>query len=98
MKPACIKARVAGKSCGQQCPYGFDSRPEHIKERLTEARCSLSGVLFWTARRPSVSFVESELFGTCTFYHDCTVADLHTELSGLKYPLPVRTYKGQVLS
>ena len=19
------------KSCGQKCPYGFDSRPEHIK-------------------------------------------------------------------
>ena len=30
MKPACVKARVARKSRGQQCPYGFDSRPEHI--------------------------------------------------------------------
>ena len=29
MKPACVKARVARKSRGQQCPYGFDSRPEH---------------------------------------------------------------------
>ena len=30
MKPACVKARVARKSRGQKCPYGFDSRPEHI--------------------------------------------------------------------
>ena len=30
MKPACIKARVVRKSRGQQCPYGFDSRPKHI--------------------------------------------------------------------
>ena len=30
MKPACVKARVARKSRGQQCPYGFDSRPKHI--------------------------------------------------------------------
>lgn len=22
------------KSCGQKCPYGFDSRPEHIKTAL----------------------------------------------------------------
>ena len=29
MKPACVKARVARKSRGQKCPYGFDSRPEH---------------------------------------------------------------------
>ena len=29
MKPACVKARVVRKSRGQQCPYGFDSRPEH---------------------------------------------------------------------
>ena len=30
MKPACVKARVARKSRGQKCPYGFDSRPEHM--------------------------------------------------------------------
>ena len=36
MKPACVKARVARKSRGQQCPYGFDSRPEHIKSLLEE--------------------------------------------------------------
>ena len=30
MKPACVKARVARKSRGQKCPYGFDSRPEHV--------------------------------------------------------------------
>jgi hypothetical protein len=34
MKPACVKARVARKSRGQKCPYGFDSRPEHIKSLL----------------------------------------------------------------
>ena len=30
MKSACVKARVVRKSRGQQCPYGFDSRPKHI--------------------------------------------------------------------
>ena len=30
MKPACVKARVVRKSRGQQCPYGFDSRPKHL--------------------------------------------------------------------
>ena len=30
MKPACVKARVVRKSRGQQCPYGFDSRPKHM--------------------------------------------------------------------
>ena len=29
MKSACEKARVVRKSRGQQCPYGFDSRPRH---------------------------------------------------------------------
>ena len=38
MKPACVKARVARKSRGQQCPYGFDSRPKHIGQFLGIAR------------------------------------------------------------
>ena len=34
MKPACVKARVARKSRGQQWPYGFDSRPRHVNRPL----------------------------------------------------------------
>ena len=41
MKPACVKARVARKSRGQQCPYGFDSRPKHSKSLL---EISLRGI------------------------------------------------------
>lgn len=32
-KFACIKAGVAGKSSGQQCPYEFESRPSYKKLR-----------------------------------------------------------------
>ena len=45
MKPACVKARVARKSRGQQCPYGFDSRPKHSKSLL---ETSLRGIFcYW---------------------------------------------------
>ena len=48
MKPACVKARVARKSRGQQCPYGFDSRPEHINPSWKKFREGFLYMhLFW---------------------------------------------------